>query len=122
MPCHPWLYQKVKTSENGNPDREKYHIVVLGNLDPHDWSNRDCFAPVLLSSELCLLIAIAVQNCIIPKSCNVSQAFVQSVLPELEKYVIKPPKGCPLTTSKTYLLLKKTLYLVWTKTKPKTLV
>ena len=101
---------RVKTDENGNPDRAKYQIVVLGNLDPHDWSNRDCFGPVLSSFELQLLIAIAVQNRIIPKSGNISQAFVQSVLPESEKYVIKPPKGCPLTPSKTYLLLKKTLY------------
>ena len=101
---------KIKTDENGTPDRAKYRIVVLGNLDPHDWSNRECFAPVLSSFELRLLIAIAVQNHVIPKSGDVSQAFVQSVLPESEKYVIKPPKGCPLTPSKTYLLLKKTLY------------
>lgn len=97
--------------ENGNPDCAKYHIVVLGNLDPHDWSNRDCFAPVLSSFDLRLQIAIAVQNCIIPKTGDVSQAFAQSVLPESEKYVIKLPKGCPITPSKIYLLLKKIRHL-----------
>ena len=46
----------------------------------------------------------------IPKSGDVSQAFIQSFLPEDEKYVIKPPHGCPLTPDKIYLLLKRTLY------------
>ena len=105
------VISKVKMDENGNPDCAKYHIVVLGNLDPHDWSNRDCFAPVLSSFDLRLQIAIAVQNCIIPKTGDVSQAFAQSVLPESEKYVIKLPKGCPITPSKIYLLLKKIRHL-----------
>jgi len=30
---------------NGIPDRAKYCIVVLGNLDPHNWSSADCFNP-----------------------------------------------------------------------------
>ena len=38
---------KIKTDENGLPTRAKYRIVVLGNLDPHNWKNSDCFAPVL---------------------------------------------------------------------------
>ena len=101
---------KVKTDEDGTPDRAKYQIVVLGNLDPHKWNNSDCFAPLLSALELKLLVALAVQLRCIPKSGDVSQAFVQSVLPDDEKYMIKPPKGCPTTSSKTYLLLKKTLY------------
>ena len=90
--------------------RAKYRIVVLGNLDPYNWSNNNCFAPVLSAQELPLLIAIATQMKVIPKSGDVSQAFVQSVLPESKKYVVRPPKGCPLTPPNTYLLLKKTLY------------
>ena len=101
---------KVKTDENGKPNRAKYRIVVLGNLDPHNWSSSDCFAPVISPIELKLLVAIATQFKRIPKTGDVSQAFVQSVLPDDEKYVIKPPHGCPLTPSKTYLLLKRTLY------------
>ena len=101
---------KVKTDEDGTPKRAKCQIVVLGNLDPYKWNNSDCFAPVLSALELKLLVALAVQLCCIPKSGDVSQAFVQSVLPEDKKYVIKPPEGCPITPSQTYLLLKKTLY------------
>ena len=119
---------KVKTDENGLPSRAKYRIVVLGNLDPHEWNNSDCFAPVLSALELKLLVALAVQLRCIPKTGDVSQAFVQSVLPEDEKYVIRPPKGCPITPSKTYLLLKKTLYGLkrsprhWYETCRKTLI
>ena len=101
---------KVKTDENGSPLRAKYHIVVLGNLDLHKWKNSDCFAPVLSSLELKLLVALAVQLCCIPKTGDVSQAFLQSVLPEDKKYIIQPPKGCPIIPSKTYLILKKILY------------
>ena len=42
---------KVKTDENGTPTRAKYYIVVLGNLDPHHWTNINCFAPVLLALD-----------------------------------------------------------------------
>ena len=90
-----------------NPDRAKYRIVVLGNLDPHNWSSSDCFAPVLSPLELRLMISLATKLCIVPKTGDVSQAFCQSVLPENEKYIIKPPsKGCPITPSDVYLLLK----------------
>ena len=101
---------KMKTDANGAPLWAKYRIVVLGNLDPYNWSNNDCFTPVLSARELRLLIAIATQMKVIPKSGDVSQAFVQSFLPESKKYVVHPPKGCPITPPNTYLLLKKTLY------------
>ena len=101
---------KIKPDENGSPDRAKYRIVVLGNLDPHDWSNSDCFAPVMSPLELRIMIACATQMKRICKTGDVSQAFCQSVLPDDERYVIKPPHGCPITPPNTYLLLKKTLY------------
>ena len=120
---------KVKTDEDGKPERAKYRIVVLGNLDPHNWSNSDCFAPVISPLELRLLVAIATQMKVVPKTGDVSQAFVQSFLPDNKKYVIKPPHGCPLTPEKTYFLLKRTLYGLkkrsprhWYKTCKKTLI
>ena len=119
---------KIKKDENGRPDRAKYRIVVLGNLDPHDWTSQDCFAPVLSPLELKLLVAISTHLKTIPKTGDVAQAFVQSVLPDDEQYVIRPPKGCPITPSQTYLLLKKTLYGLkrspkhWYETCKKTLI
>ena len=119
---------KIKTDENGNPTRAKYRRVVLGNLDPHDWNQKDCFAPVISSLELRLLVFICTQLRCTPKSGDVSRAFVQSILPANEKYIVRPPHGCSITPSKTYLLLKKTLYRLkrsprhWYETCKKTLI
>ena len=60
--------------------------------------------------ELQLLISIAVKLKVIPKSGDVSQAFVKSKLPENETYICRPPVGCPLTPKNTYWKLLKTLY------------
>ena len=100
----------LKKDKDGNPVRCKYRIVVLGNLDPHNWSKSDCFAPVLSQLELRTLLAIAASKNCTPKQADVSQAFVQSTLPSDEKYIISPPAGCPLSKPKTYLRLLKTLY------------
>ena len=83
---------------------------MLGNLDSHNWSKSDCFAPVLSQPELRLLVDIAVGHKRIPKSADVSQAFCQSVLPENEKYVLRPPPGCPKTPANSYWRLLRTLY------------
>jgi len=50
---------KIKTDADGDPDCAKYRIVVLGNLDPHNWSFSDCFAPVLSPLELRLMISLS---------------------------------------------------------------
>ena len=82
----------------------------MGNLDPHQWSKNECFAPVLSQLELRLLTALAVRYKRILKSGDVNQAFCQSYLPPGKNYICKPPPGCPLTPPGTYLKLKKTLY------------
>ena len=84
--------------------------MVLGNLDPHTWIKRDCFAPIMSQLEFRCLIASAVQLQRPPKSGDFQNAFCQSSLPPNEQYVIRPPHGCPLTPPRTYLRLLKTLY------------
>ena len=49
----------LKYSGDGKPVRCKYRIVVLGNLDTHNWSKEDCFAPVLSQLEHRALLGIA---------------------------------------------------------------
>jgi len=100
----------IKTDGNGNPVRAKYRIVALGNMDPHPWTKQDCFAPVLSQMELRLLISIAAKLNVIPKTGDVSQAFIQSYLPNNETYICYPPVGCPLTPPGSYWQLLKTLY------------
>jgi deoxyuridine 5'-triphosphate nucleotidohydrolase len=100
----------IKYDGNGIPNRAKYRIVALGNLDPHQWTKQDCFAPVLSQLELRFLTALAVRKKCIPKTGDVTQAFCQSCLPPEEHYICSPPPGCPITPPKTYWRLKKTLY------------
>ena len=90
--------------------RAKYRIVALGNMDLHPWTKQDCFAPVLSQMELHLLISIAAKLNVIPKTGDVSQAFIQSFLPNNETYLCCPPAGCPLTPPDSYWQLLKTLY------------
>ena len=100
----------IKKDKNGNPERAKYRIVVLGNLDTYAWDKHDCFAPVLAQHDLRLLIHMAVELKCIPKSGDVSQAFCQSYLPHEEMIICKPPPGCMLTIPHSYWKLLKTLY------------
>jgi hypothetical protein len=100
----------IKYDGAGNPVRAKYRIVALGNLDPHQWTKSDCFAPVLSQLELRFLTALAVRKKCIPKTGDVTQAFCQSCLPSDEHYICRPPPGCPVTPPNTYWRLKKTLY------------
>ena len=100
----------VKVDENGKPKRAKYRIVALGNLDPHEWSKNECYAPVMSLFELRLMCALAARHKRIPKNGDVKQAFCQAVLPDGEKYALRPPAGCPLTPPKSYWILKRTLY------------
>jgi len=92
----------IKHDEFGRPKRAKYRIVALGNLDPHDWTKPDCYAPVMSMLELRLMISIAVKFKRILKSGDFKQAFVQALLPAEEKYVLRPPIGCPHTDKNTY--------------------
>ena len=100
----------IKYDEVGLPKRAKYRIVALGNLDPHEWTKADCFAPVMSLKEVRLLTALAIKYKCILQSGDFKQAFVQSILPKDEMYVLRPPPGCPLTPSKTYWLLQRSLY------------
>ena len=100
----------IKKDKQGNPIRAKYRIVALGNLDPRTWGKHDCFAPVLSQYELRILLSIAVNHNCVPKTGDVSQAFVQSCLPKQEQTVCKPPYGCPITPPNCYWKLRKTLY------------
>ena len=52
----------IKYDGDGKPVRAKYRIVALGNLDPHNWTKNDCFAPVLSQFELRFLAAFAAQK------------------------------------------------------------
>jgi hypothetical protein len=92
----------IKDDGEGQPIHTKYRIVMLGNLDPHNWSKNDYFALVLSQMKLRFLTVLAAKTNCITKMGDVMQAFCQSNLPEGEDYVCRPLPGCPLTPPGTY--------------------
>jgi hypothetical protein len=100
----------IKYDEHNRPIRAKYRIVVLGNLDYHQWSQESTTAPVMSQLELHLLISLAVFNKQTLKNCDIKQSFVQSSLPPTEDYFVKPPSGCPRSPPNTYWRLIRSLY------------
>jgi hypothetical protein len=99
----------IKYDEHNRPKRAKYRIIVLGNLDYHQWSHESTAAPVMSQLELCLLTSLAVSNKCTLKNCDVKQAFVQSTLPSTEEYFVIPPSGCPRSPPGTYWHLIRSL-------------
>lgn len=74
----------IKYDQDGKPKLAQYRIVVLGDLDPHNWSKSDVYSPVMNLMHLRLLIALAVKHNRILKQGGVKQAFVQSHLPPMK--------------------------------------
>jgi hypothetical protein len=52
----------IKYDEFNWPKFAKYRIVVLGNLDYHNWSKESIAAPVMSQLELRILTSLAVLN------------------------------------------------------------
>jgi hypothetical protein len=100
----------IKYDEFNKPKRAKYRIVVLGNLDYHNWSRESTAAPVMSQLELRLPTSIAVHHQRVLRNCDIKQAFVQSSLPESETYFVRPPQGCPRTQPNTLWNLTRSLY------------
>jgi hypothetical protein len=100
----------IKYDSYNQPKRAKYRIVVLGNLDYHNWSKASTAAPVMSQLELRFLTALAVFHKRTLKNCDVKQAFVQSSLPPEEEYFVRPLVGCPKSPPGTYWKLIRSLY------------
>jgi hypothetical protein len=91
----------IKYDEFNKPKRAKYRIVVLGNLNYHNWSKEDTAAPVMSQLELCILTS-AVYHKRVLKNCGIKQEFVQPSLPPDKQYFVKPPVGCPCSRPGSY--------------------
>jgi hypothetical protein len=100
----------IKYDQFNKPKRAKYRIVVLGNLDYHHWSKEATAAPVMSQLELRVLTSLAVSHKRVLKNCDIKQAFVRSLLPDDEVYVVKPPVGCHCSAPDTYWRLLRSLY------------
>ena len=61
--CPQWPLQLLKSNSQGQPKcAAKYHMMALGNLDPHEWSQADCYAPVMSQQELLFITSLTVKK------------------------------------------------------------
>eukprot|EP00957_Ditylum_brightwellii_P173278 13192220-Ditylum_brightwellii.AAC.1 len=58
-----------------NQSKVKWRIAALGNLDPHEWSSKEVFAPVMTMLEIRILVSLAIYHKRPLKSGDVKQAF-----------------------------------------------
>ena len=65
----------MKGDEHGNLYRTKYRIVVLENLDPHNWTKIDFFVPVIAQMDFRVMISLACHLRIPPKQGDFVQTF-----------------------------------------------
>jgi len=100
----------IKYDANNKPKCAKYRIIILGNLDYHQWSKESTAAPVMSQLDLHLLTSLAMYHKQTLKNCDIKQAFVQSFLPPTEEYFVRPPTGCPKSNPGTYWKLLRSLY------------
>ena len=100
----------VKTNKDGDPDRAKSRIVVLGNFEDRVYARSQRYAPVLKYDSLRLLTSQAVADKRILQQGDCKNAFCNAVLPDDECTVIRPPMGDPAFHKDEYWLLNKTLY------------
>jgi hypothetical protein len=100
----------IKTDSDGKPQRAKSRIVVLGNKDPVEWTNAECYAPVVPQPIVRLMTSLAVRNKTTLQQADCKNAFCHPELPEDEPTIIRPPSHCPISPPNTYWRLKKTLY------------
>ena len=85
----------IKTDENGQPDRAKSHIVVLGNLENRTWGKHKRAAPVMKYSSLRLMVSAAIERRRKLKQADYKNAFCNPTLPDDEVTIIRPPLGDP---------------------------
>jgi hypothetical protein len=100
----------IKKDEKLNPLRAKLRIVVLGNHEDRVWTKPEKYAPVLCHDSLRLLVSLAVERRRTLRQGDCKNTFCQSILPDDEITIVKPPIGDPDAKPDEYWLLKRTLY------------
>jgi hypothetical protein len=65
----------IKYDEHNRRKHAKYHIVVLGHLDYHNWSKESTAAPVMSQLEPRILTSLSIYNKRVLKNCDIKQAF-----------------------------------------------
>ena len=111
---HKWVY-KIKTNEAGEITRFKCRYTALGNRQREYIDYDETFAPVVRSSSLKTLLAIAAARDLIVHQMDVDTAFLYGVMPPEPTLYMEVPEGYPIPfhlVGKTNLvgIVKKGIY------------
>jgi hypothetical protein len=93
----------VKKDEMMNPLRVKSYIVVLGICKERVWTKPEKYTPVLHLDSMHLMVSLATEHHRTLKQGGCKNAFCQSVLPDDEIIIVKPPIKDPDATTKKIL-------------------
>ena len=104
-----WVYT-VKYKSDGSIDRFKARFVVCGYSQVHGIDYENSFSSTMRASTFRMLVALAAQRNLTAEHLDISNAFCQADLNDVDIWV-EPPKGYPtLCGSGQGLKLKKALY------------
>ena len=92
----------IKPDMDGNPNRSKSRIVVLGNLERRMLSQEDKYAPVLSSTAPRLLVSMAVDDGRHLKQADCKNVFCNGISPDDEICIVKLPIGCSRSSQGTF--------------------
>jgi transposase InsO family protein len=92
---HKWVY-KVKTNEAGEITRFKCRYTALGNRQREFIDYDETFAPVVRSSSLKSLLAVAAARDLIVHQMDVDTAFLYGVMPPDPTLYMEVPDGYPI--------------------------
>ena len=102
---HKWVY-KIKTNEAGEITRFKCRYTALGNRQREYIDYDETFAPVVRSSSLKTLLAIAAARDLLVHQMDVDTAFLYGVMPPEPTLYMEVPEGYPIPD---HLIGKKNL-------------
>eukprot|EP00854_Cymbomonas_tetramitiformis_P014303 gene14303-biopygen14745 len=80
------LVFKLKKLPDGTIDKFKVRLTSKGDMDRKYYDERDTFAPTPQLSTFRLLMALCCLHHLMPYHYDVSQAFLQALIPEGERY------------------------------------
>ena len=93
------------------PHRDKIRIAVLGNHKDCYWKIEK-YVPVLFYSSLRQLTKMSIEHHHHLCQGGFKNYFCNTILPDNETTIIKPPIGCPFSQSGELWLLKKKLQVL----------
>ena len=92
----------IKPDIEGNPTRAKSCIVAHKNLERRMWSHEDKYTPVLSGPAARLLTSMAVEDGRKFQQGDCKNAFCNSILPDNEICIVRPPSNCPHSIPGTF--------------------